>query len=461
MTYHFARWARGLAPSDVPDVVHAIAHRAMLDTLGVTIAGGAHPDIKRLAEIWPAPRGVCGLVTGGTTSAETAALINGSAAHFWDFDDTSYTGIMHGSAIVYPVVIALAQETDASEEEARTAFIIGSEIAYVLADICTQRHYFHGWWSTVTFGLVGAAAAAARLLGCSEENMAQAIGLAAAAAGGGKSVFGTHAKPFLAGEAGQRAVSFARFTAGNLIGPTSSFHGETGFLHLLNGDVEQLDEGETLGVRWRLANPGLLVKRNPVCSAAQAAIEEVARLTFETGLSIGNIDTIFLEVPNLVRISLVHDTPVTPSEAQFSLPFAVACAVRFGAVRLEDLDHSSLQSTEMASLMERVQISVAKDLSTEDMCKRYPESARVRIVLNDASEREGFCGEAYGMPGRPLSDADFLHKFHECLTFAARNADVQDITGENLLHLTADLFGQSAEDPTIHTLSRRGAYSQR
>jgi 2-methylcitrate dehydratase PrpD len=203
------------------------------------------------------------------------------------------------------------------------------------------------------------------------------------------------------------------------------------------------------------------VKRNPVCSAAQAAIEEVARLSFETGLSSGDIDTIFLEVPNLVRISLVHDTPATPSEAQFSLPFAVACAVRFGAVRLEDLDHSSLQSVEMASLMERVQISVAKDLSTEDMCKRYPESARVRIVLNDASERKGFCGEAYGMPGRPLSDTDFLHKFLECLTFAARNADVQDITGENLLHLTADLFGQSAKDLTIHTLSRRGAYSQR
>lgn len=457
LAYHFADWANGLKSSDIPNGVQTTAHRAMLDTLAVTLTGAAHSDIKNLAETWPAYGGDCGLATGGLGSAETAALINGSAAHFWDFDDTSYTGIMHGSAVVFPTVVALAQELGSTEEEARIAFIIGSEITYVLADICTHQHYFNGWWSTVTFGLVGATAAAARLFGCSIDQTAQAIGLAAAGAGGGKSVFGTHAKPFLVGEAAQRAITFARFITSGLTGPTSAFEEETGFLHLLNNDVAHSNEAETLGQRWRLTDPGLLVKRYPVCSAAHAAIDEIARLTFEAGFTQDDIDAIHMEIPKLVRISLVHDTPQTPSEAQFSLPFVAACAVRYGAVRLSDLNLEFLHSSEQQSLMRKVRIRVAEDLSTDDMRKRFPESARVEIILNDGSKRSGFCGEAYGMPARPLSDVDFLGKFRDCLDFAGCPEVAKDIMGQEVLHLTTNLYGRAAGYPSVHAVSRGGA----
>jgi 2-methylcitrate dehydratase PrpD len=440
LAYHFANWACELSRSDIPDNVYTAAHRAMLDTLGVTLAGRAHPDIKRLSEIWPASNGSSSLVTGGMTSAEGAALLNASAAHVWDFDDTSYTGIMHGSALIFPVVLALAQELGASDKELHTSFIIGSEIAYVLADICTHQHYFNGWWGTATFGLVGATAAAARLLGCSNNQMAQAIGLAAAAAGGGKSVFGTSAKPFLVGDTAQRAISFARIIAAGLSGPVSGFEGKTGFLHLLNNDIAQLDEASTLGQRWRLIHPGLLVKRYPVCSGAHAAIEEVARLTFETGLPSNEIEAIFIEVPELVRISLVHDAPKTPSQAQFSLPFAVASAILYGGVGLGDLNNGFLQSSKLQALMRKVKISVADDLSTKDMLTRFPESARIKITLKDGTIRKGFCGEAYGMPGRPISEADFWSKFQECLIFADCPTEQPNQLARSIIELTADLF---------------------
>ena len=61
------------------------------------------------------------------------------------FDDTGYTGIMHGSTIVFPAVLAVAQELDCSEDALITAFVAGSDITYVLADNCTQDHYFNGW----------------------------------------------------------------------------------------------------------------------------------------------------------------------------------------------------------------------------------------------------------------------------------------------------------------------------
>lgn len=452
LAYHFAHWANGLTLFAIPDKVRETAHRAMLDTLAVTLAGGASEEINKLARIWPTTGGGCGLATGGVGSAETAALINGSAAHFWDFDDTSYTGIMHGSAVVFPAVIALAQELGASEEEALVAFVIGSEITYVLADICTHQHYFNGWWSTATLGLIGATAAAARLFGCNEDQIAQAIGLAAAGAGGGKSVFGTHAKPFLVGETAQRAVTFARFINGGLTGPSTSFHGDTGFLHLLNNDVEKVKEAETLGQRWRLTDPGLLVKRYPVCSAAHAAIDEIAHHTFEAGLAPDDIASINIDIPKLVRISLVHDRPQTPSEAQFSLPFVAACAILHGAVRLADLNVETLQSTKIQDLMKKVRITEAEDLSTDDMLKRYPESARVRVVLKNSVERKGFCGEAYGMPKRPLSDSDFIGKVRDCITFAHGAANIQGIMDKGILELSTGLYGKKPHDQNMRPI---------
>ncbi len=460
ITQRFAQWAASLSTADIAPDVHRVAHRAMLDTLGVMIAGGASADIRQLAGIWPNRNGACGLATGGMADAELAALINGSAAHFWDFDDTSYTGIMHGSAVVFPVVLALAQETGASDEEARTAFIIGSEITYVLADIATQQHYFHGWWSTVTFGLIGAAAAAARLLGCDEVQIAQAIGMAAAAAGGGKSVFGTNAKPYLAGEAAQRAIRFARVISAGMSGPSDGIEGQTGFLHLLNNDVAAPAQVETLGQRWRLVDPGLLIKLYPVCSAAHAAIEEIARLTHHAGISPDDIDTIRLDVPKLVRISLVHDNPETPAEAQFSLPFAAACAILNGAVRLQDLNIETIHSVGIHTLMRKTRIYEADDLSTDEARRQFPESARVRVLLKDTTKRTGFCGEAYGMPGKPLSDEDFLQKVQDCLAFADCSATAARIHHTDLLLLAAHLCGQVTERHAVHAAPTRGHIQQ-
>lgn len=89
ITSQFASWAEGLNADDIPVDGHRMAQRAMFDTLGVMIAGGAHDDVAQLARIRPPMDGPCGLATGGTVPAAGAALINGMAAHFRDIDDTT------------------------------------------------------------------------------------------------------------------------------------------------------------------------------------------------------------------------------------------------------------------------------------------------------------------------------------------------------------------------------------
>jgi 2-methylcitrate dehydratase PrpD len=442
LTRRFANWSIGFTLSDAPSDVRRTARRAILDTLGVMAAGGAHPKVRALASGLPPASGRCTVLCRGPGDAETAALVNGMASHVWDFDDTSYTGIMHGSAVVLPVALALAEERGATEEDLIAAFIAGSEVTYTLADICTHDHYFHGWWSTVTLGLIGATAAAARLLRLTTDQATHAIGLAAASASGGKSVFGTDGKGFLVGETARRAITFARTAQIGLTGPTAVFEDPRGFLALLNRGTAAMGEADTLGRRWRLTEPGLLFKTSPVCSAAHAAIEQMASLMEEAGATADDIVSIKAEVPELVQISLVYPRPATAQEAQFSLPYALACAALHGRVRLDDLSPRKICAAEKAALMARVSTAVAPDLSTDEMRARYPESARLTVTLGAGRVVEGFCGEAYGMPRRPLTDEDLHRKFTGCIDFAGGLVPNEMQDGTDLLDLAQDVLSQ-------------------
>ena len=421
----FAAFACGLERVDTE--VRKAANRAMLDTLGVMLAGGAHPMARALAAATPRREGEATLATGGRADAETAALVNGTAAHVWDFDDTSYTGIMHGSAVVFPAAMALAQEIGSGADALRRAFVAGSEVAYTLADLCTHAHYFRGWWSTITLGLTGATAAAGCLLELDEDAMTCAIGLAAAAAGGGKAVLGTDAKPLLVGETARRAVTFARAASAGITGPEAAFEDERGFLKLLNRGEAVEAELDTIGRRRRLCDPGLLFKTSPVCSAALAAIEQMNELMAELGASADEIAGIHAEAPELVCGSLVFPNPATPQEMQFSLPYALACAVLHGRVRFEDLAPGVVVGPEKSALMARVSVKRAPDLSTDAMRAKYPESIRLTLSLKDGRSATGFCGAARGMPERPLSDAELLEKFRAAGAYAGVSLPRVDI----------------------------------
>ena len=162
LTEQFSKWCRSLDYAAVPNDVRWAARRAILDTIGVIAAGSRHSATERARQAFGGSPGSAAVVGGGSVDTASAALINGTAAHAYDFDDTSYTGIMHGSAVIIPAIMAAASEAEVSNDRVLEAFIVGSEIAYTLADVATHRHYFRGWWSTATYGVIGSTAAVAK-----------------------------------------------------------------------------------------------------------------------------------------------------------------------------------------------------------------------------------------------------------------------------------------------------------
>jgi hypothetical protein len=90
--------------------------------------------------------------------------------------------------------------------------------------------------------------------------------------------------------------------------------------------------------------------------------------------------------------------------------------------------------------MDKVTVIEADDLSTDKMLSLYPESARLSLSLKDGRTLQGFCGEAYGMPGRPLSDDDLQKKFSGCVEFAGKSNFKPPVSDKSLLTLAAELF---------------------
>jgi 2-methylcitrate dehydratase PrpD len=85
--------------------------------------------------------------------------------------------------VVWSAVSACALEQDATWSEAVTAAVLGYELVVRLAEGLSPEHRRH-WHVTTTAGIVGAAAAAARLLGVDDDSVVDAVGHATSVASG-------------------------------------------------------------------------------------------------------------------------------------------------------------------------------------------------------------------------------------------------------------------------------------
>ena len=428
-----ASWSSALDLGAVPDDVVHVAKRCIVDVVGVALAAAENPLTQRVLDHTRqvyAPGTASALGLPGRYSPVGAALVNGTAGHVLDFDDTSYTGIMHGSTVVLPAALAATEEIGGDGRRLLEAFVAGSEVAYAVAMLCGTRHYLSGWWSTATFGVFGAAAAAARALRLDASQTLAAIALAGTQANGQKVAFGTDAKPYIVGRTAAAGVEAALLARRGLVGPKAVLEGNGGFIQLLNDGRADAAEIGYLGTVWRLLTPGIFFKQYPVCSGAHAAVELTQRLLRENGLDGGSVLKVVCEVTPIVAMSLVYDRPTTPQESQFSLPFAVGVMLARGNLSIDSLSEATLGDPRVRAAMDRVEMRRVDALHADEA----PEGARVTVTTTRGNEIHGYLGKPTGMPANPFPDAGLHQKFLNC----ARAGGVDDLRArELLLHLAA------------------------
>ena len=428
-----AAWAVAASLPRIPAEVVAAAKRCIVDVSGVGIAGARYPTARKARSLVreasaPGAASLWGTAEPGL-APEAAALCNAVSAHVLDYDDTCYDGIVHASAAVWPAVLACGETSGANGATLLEAFIAGVECEYALGRAFGDTLYFKGWWTSGLLGSIGAAVGAAKALGLDEACTRAAISLAACQTGGVRAVIGTDAKPFMLGRAASAGVQAARYAAAGLDAPADAFESHRGFIPVL-GDG-RFDPGAlALGERYSLVTPGIAFKLFPACSATQAATEAVLELAGTHCIDASDVERVECLVTPLVFISLTYDRPATVTEAQFSLPYAIGCALRYGAFGVEQLAAPSYHEPEMLAIMSRVRMTQSDELeATEDGRRDNPEGARVTMRLKDGRTLERYNSAATGMPQKPMSDAALDAKFLACAGTALRLS-----AAEQLLH---------------------------
>ena len=392
--------------ADLPDEVVHEAKRALVDHIGVAVAASGAESVDALLRVasrltGPGRHTVIGRVD--TATMPYAALINGFAAHLLDYDDTFNPGdtTVHGSAPVWPVIFALAEDRSVSGADALVAFVAGFETECRVGRAAGDAHYEIGWHVTGTVGHIGAAAAAGRVLGLAPPVLAMALGSAGTQAAGLKSVYGTDGKPLHAGKAAMDGLLSGVMAQEGITSSTDIVEGPRGLLAVMSTAPAPEKLLEDLGGQWHLLANGY--KAYPNGSLTHPAIDAMLQLRTRHGFTAGEVKRVRAKVNSKAATVTGKVDPRTGLEAKFSLTHAVAVALLARRPQPEHFTDTAAIDPEIAAVRDLVDV-----LSDADTGKR---AAEVAVELSDGSTVTCRIDDNKGTPDNPLSDADLNEKF--------------------------------------------------
>jgi 2-methylcitrate dehydratase PrpD len=388
---------------DLPVAVRHEASRALLNWFGCAVAGSRHETVDRaLAAILPfAGAGQAGIPgRGERLDILNAALVNGISSHVLDFDDTQAEAI-HPSSPVLPALLALAEWRGLSGAELAHAFVLGVEVECRIGRSVFPQHYDAGWHITGTAGVFGAAAAAGKLLGLDERQMAWALGMAATQSAGLREMFGSMCKCLHPGRAAQNGLHSALLAAQGFTSSEQGIEAKRGFGHVLSSRFNPDVITEGWGVHYELLSN--MYKPFACGLVVHGVIDGCIQLREEYGLQPAQIDRVDLQVAPLVMELTGKTDPQTGLEGKFSVFHAAAVAIVDGVAGEAQFSDARVRDTEVAGLRKKVHVVADGTLLWTQ--------AHVAVRLRDGRVLERHVPHPLGSLERPMSDADLEAKF--------------------------------------------------
>ena len=342
-----------------PEAVEA-AKGAIIDCLGCMLAGSVEPLAEVLCEYvkstGDSPESTV-VGRGFKTSAQEAAMVNGSMGHALDYDDISRAIKGHPSVVLLPAALALAEKQNSSGQDLLLAYMVGFEVASsVGVSLSAAYHDDLGWHPTGPLGALGAAAAAARILKLDQQQTAMAVSLAASQAAGLRQNFGTMTKPYHAGASCRTGVSSALLVKAGFTASTDAIEGRFGFLHAYSGGAGYSKERvlETLGEQCFLLTSGIEIKKYPCCGSAHLALDATSNILDREDLVPAPVETVNVKVDFDPPRSLVHSRPASGLEGKFSMQYCLAAAILDRKIELSTFSDAQVMRPEAQALIPRV-----------------------------------------------------------------------------------------------------------
>ncbi len=422
-----ARRIHAFDPSAIGREAIALSRTAIIDTIGVTLAGALEPcatNILGVPGIAEAP-GPCTLVgTARTSSALDAAFFNGVASHALDYDDFSQPMGGHQSAPLVAPLLAIAEQRRLSGSTLLACYVVGVEVEIRLARAVNFHHYDKGWHPTATLGTFGAAAAAGRMIGLDADRLAVALSIAASFASGVKANFGTMVKPLHVGQSCRNGLLAALLAEAGYDANPAALEHRQGFFNAFNGPGT-FDAGKVLE-HWaeplEVTGRTMGLKQFPCCGSTHPAIAMMLALRAEERIDAADVAAIEI-MPHPRRLPHTDNPwPQTPLQAKFSVQYAVARALLDGAVRLGDFEGTAHADPRVRSLLSRTTARPHPEMA-EDAPTQF--GAEVRVTLGDGRVLSRRIEDMAGRGAdNPMSRDELWLKFEDCARRALPEADI-------------------------------------
>jgi 2-methylcitrate dehydratase PrpD len=425
----------------LPATLRAKCEDLLVDVIGLCVTA-RNEDYVQATLAACDDEGPCTAIGHGRTLSTTAAaLVNGTAAHGEDFDDTFEGGPVHAGAVIVPAVLAACERHRPEGPAALLGIAVGVEVMCRLGLVTPKLVHKAGFHPTAVFGAVAAAAGVATALGLDRRQTVDALGVAGSMASGIIEYLaeGAWTKRMHAGWAAQSGLRAALLAKHGFHGPRTVFEGAHGLFHgfanTTHGNYAALtgDFGKrwlTEALAFKLYPCGTMTHPYIDCArrlASRVEADDIKELICEVGE--GTVHRLWEPLADKQR-------PPNGYGAKFSTPYCIAAGFVRGNVGLDSFTDDAVRDSAVLVLAGRVKYVIDPD-------NPYPNNftGHIRAVLRDGSIVEERQPHMRGGAHEPLTRRDITDKFVLC----ARHGGWDEARTHAALRLAAKLYDGSID----------------
>jgi 2-methylcitrate dehydratase PrpD len=386
------------------DAVEREAHRTFANWVGCAIGPAQHETMHAayaaVKELAPAAQAS---VLGRTDKVDiaNAALLNGISSHTFDFDDTHLKTIIHPAGPVASAALALGEHLAVTGREVIDALVLGIEVSCRVGNAVYPNHYDRGWHITGSTGMLGSAAACARLLRLDAARTQMALGIAASQPIGLREQFGTMTKPFHPGGAAKAGLMSALLAKHGFTSSRRALEAARGLMQVFSDKTDWAEITDRLGETWEIA---LNTYKPFACGIViHPSIDGCVQLRNQHNLKAENIEKVTIKVHSLVLELTGKKTPTTGLESKFSVYHSCAVGLIYGRAGEHEYTDDVVNRADVVALRSKVEATL------DD---RIDEAASdIEIRTKDGRTLHVFIEHAIGSVERPMSDEQLKAKF--------------------------------------------------
>lgn len=345
-----------------------------------------------------------------------AAFLNAVYSHGADMDDGNRKAMGHVAAHVMSAVFALAETLHVSGKDMIVAINVGYEVYNRVAAAVQPGLVRRGFHSTGTAGAIACGAAAAKLLGLSEQEIYNAISLSAIQSSGLMIITesGQSCKPVNPANAARTGILSAKLAAKGIESSVNPLESQKGWFHAMSEHVDESAVLEGLGEVFTICESYL--KPYPSCRHTHCGIEGAMKIREQLLQRFGRvpvdaIDAIEVQIyRNAIQIAGQIQIPRTAEDSKFSIHYSLATALLKGRFGLEDLPVCNVD-VDLKAIVEKIRLE--EDESMENRAQGI-RGSKVNICLKDGTTYSETVLIPKGDAANPLTREDMEQKLRSC-----------------------------------------------